>query len=94
MGTPEELAAEERRAQKVRHFVDIATSLIMQAQMTRADAEALVATVRGRILELFPDGEATYELIYAPRFRRLIREFTPAPTTTRGVVVPFPRANS
>ena len=28
------------------------------------------------MLALFPDKEATYELILAPRFRRLIAEFT------------------
>ena len=78
MGTPELLADEARRAQKVRHFVDIATSLIMQSAMTRAEAEILVATVRERILDLFPDGGETYQLIYAPRFRRLIAEFTTA----------------
>ena len=90
MATREQLADEAARAQKVRHLVDLATSLIMQSGMTRRDAETLVQTVRERILALFPDGEQTYELIYAPRFRRLIDEFAHAEPHPRGVVITFP----
>jgi hypothetical protein len=87
--TPEQLADETRRARKVRQLVDIATALIMQSNMTVRDAQALVDNVRGRILALFPDGAGTYELIYAPRFRRLISEYTS--DRPRGVVITFPR---
>ena len=90
MASREQLADEARRAQKVRQVVDIATNLIMQSSMTRPDAESLVAAVRERILTLFPDGEEAYEIIYAPRFRRLLDEFAPAPFGRRGVVSPFP----
>jgi hypothetical protein len=61
----------------------------MQSGMTRKDAETLVVNVRERILHLFPDGEETYELIYAPRFRRLIDEFAKADPRQKGVVLPF-----
>jgi len=73
--TPEELDDEARRARKMRHIVDIATNLLMQSDMTHREAVVLVRWVRQWILELFPDGEHTYELIYAPRFTRLIHEF-------------------
>jgi hypothetical protein len=86
----DQLDEEARRAQKVRQVVDIATNLIMQSSMTRRDAESLVAAVRERVLGLFPDGEEAYELIYAPRFRRLLDEFAPAPADRQGIVVPFP----
>jgi hypothetical protein len=86
----DQLDDEARRAQKVRQIVDIATNLIMQSSMTHGDAESLVAAVRERVLGLFPDGEETYELIYAPRFRRLLDEFAPAPSGRRRVVLPFP----
>ena len=86
--TPEQLADEARRARKVRQLVDIATALIMQSNLTRDDAEGLVAGIRERILGLFPDGEQTYELIYAPRFKRLICEY--ARGRPPGVVIPFP----
>jgi len=90
LATREQLADEAARAQKVRHLVDLATSLIMQSGMTRRDAETLVQTIRERILHLFPDGEQTYELIYAPRFSRLIDEFARAEPRSTGVVIPFP----
>jgi hypothetical protein len=90
VATREQLAEEAARAQKVRHLVDLATSLIMQSGMSRRDAETLVQTVRERILALFPDGEQTYELIYAPRFRRLIDEFARVEPRSTAVVIPFP----
>jgi len=86
--TTEQLADEALRARKVRQLVDIATALIMQSNMTVDDAESLVQSVRGRILALFPDGAETYELIYAPRFRRLINGY--ALHRHPGVVIPFP----
>lgn len=63
----------------------------MQSGMTRKDAESLVAMVRERILHLFPDGEETYELIYSPRFKRLIDEFAHGDARPRSVVIPFPK---
>jgi hypothetical protein len=94
MATPEQLADEAIRARKVRHLVDLATSLIMQAQMTQRDAEQLVAIVRERILTLFPGAEDTYELLYARRFRRLIDEFARPNSAASGVIIPFPTGRS
>jgi hypothetical protein len=87
MATREQIADEARRAWKVRQLVDIASSLIMQSNMTRRDAEALIQQVRGQILQLFPQGADTYELVYAPRFRRLLDEFTEP--EDGAVVIPF-----
>jgi hypothetical protein len=87
--TREQLDDETARVRKVRHLVDLATSLIMQSRMTRHEGEELVAAVRERILNLFPDGEETYELVYARRFRRLIDEFAQPVSLQRGVVTPF-----
>ena len=66
----------------------------MQAQLTRRDAEQLVAAVRERILGLFPGAEETYELLYARRFKRLIDEFAKPTPVPRGVVIPFPTNRS
>lgn len=78
MATQQQLADEALRARKVRQIVDIASCVIMQSNMTRDAADALVHSVRERVLTLFPDGEQAYELIYAQRFRRLIDEFVQA----------------
>ena len=61
----------------------------MQSSLSQADAELLVENVRERILGLFPDGADTFELVYSPRFKRLIGEFTSPGTERRGVVLPF-----
>lgn len=57
--------------------------------MTRREAEQLVDAMRERILSLFPGRDATYELIYARRFRRLIDEFARPDHVSPGSVIPF-----
>ena len=68
-------AEEDRRARQLRMVVDLASSVIVQGGIGREEAEALVAATRRRALELFPGKEDTFDLILAPRFARLIREF-------------------
>ena len=95
MTDPDLIADEARRARKVRQVVDIATAFILQSAMSRSEAEAVVAHAREVILQLFPDGEQVYEVVYARRFRRLIDECTPAiGPQTRGVVIPFPSSHA
>jgi hypothetical protein len=89
VATLEQLADETRRVRKVRQLVDISTSLIVQSNLSRGEAELLVESVRDRILNLFPDGATTYEVVYARKFRRLIDQFATSPAERRGVVVPF-----
>jgi len=67
----------------------------MQSGLGRSEAEALATHARLAILDLFPGCEETFEIIYAPRFRRLVEEFTrPVPADRRGVVIPFPPPQS
>jgi len=47
-----------------------------------------VAAARKQVLALFPDKEATFDLILAPRFARLVAEFA----QPSGRVLPFRRA--
>lgn len=90
MATREEIEDEARRARRVRRIVDITSNLIMQSAMRRSEAEALVGAARRQVLELFPGRDETYDIVYAPRFRRLVDEFT-LPDPPLGVVVPFPQ---
>jgi hypothetical protein len=66
---------EQRRLRRLRAVVDLTTAVLMQGRLTPQEALEIVAAARQRALELFPDKEATYELILAPRFERLMREF-------------------
>ena len=68
-------AEDDRRARQLRVIVDFTSSVIVQGGLSLAEAEALVAATRRRALELFPGKEDTFDLILAPRFARLIREF-------------------
>ena len=56
-------------------LVDLTANVIMQGRLTRGEAERLVEALRRKALELFPGKEETYELIYRPRFERLVNEF-------------------
>jgi len=86
-GERERALQEERsRLRELRTVVDLTANVIAQGKLTRSEAEALVAATRRRVLAMFPDKEATYELVLAPRFARLVSEYTrPAAT-----VIPFP----
>jgi hypothetical protein len=91
MTRAELLADEATRARKVTQIVDIATALITQSEMSRAEAEALVEYARAAILELFPGSTQTFEVVYAQKFRRLVDECTPPPVPhPPAVVIPFP----
>jgi hypothetical protein len=69
------VADEGRRLRYLRAIVDLTTNVLVQGHLSRREAERLVAATKRRALELFPDKEGTYDLILAPRFARLIREF-------------------
>ena len=92
MGTvvdPVAMAEEQRRADALRLIVDVASALIRQGRLSRPEGEALVATTRRRALELFPEKGSVFDLVLAPRFARLLDEFTLVPRAGR--VLPFPR---
>jgi hypothetical protein len=81
------LADERRRLRQLRMIVDLTCNVLMQGRLPRDEAEDLVAAARRRALQLFPDKEETYELILAPRFARLVREF--ASPKKDGALRPF-----
>jgi hypothetical protein len=75
MATPEEIREENRRMRILRIIVDLTTMILMQGDISRQEALELVRVTKQKILQLFPDKEATYDLIYKPRFERLLRQF-------------------
>jgi hypothetical protein len=83
---PAEIAEEQRRAERLRRLVDVTCAVLRQGHLTRAEAEALVADTRRRALELFPGKGDVFDLVLAPRFRRVQDEFC-APAGSR--VLPF-----
>jgi len=102
MADPAAVAEEQARADRLRRMVDVACAVLRQGRLPRAEAEALVADTRREALALFPDKEDVFDLVLAPRFRRIVEEFctrgrsvSPPPEgsdlTRRGRVLPFRR---
>ena len=74
MSTREELEEEDRRVRQLRIAVNLALSVIGQTDLTLGQAQEMVAATRGMALRLFPGKELAFDLIYLPRFRRLLAE--------------------
>lgn len=72
--TEDDFKEENRRIRHLRRLVDFTLALIAQSNMPLEEAYRLVAAVRQQALRLFPGKEETFDLIYKPRFRRLITE--------------------
>jgi hypothetical protein len=66
------LEEEERRLRRVRLLVDLTAAVIRSRPLLRGEAEQAVDQLRDRVLELFPDKGAVFDLVYRARFRRLI----------------------
>lgn len=75
MATPEEIREENRRMRILRMLVDVTTAILIQGIVSRREAQDLIQSTKGKILQLFPGQEETYNLIYKPRFERLLRQF-------------------
>ena len=75
MVDPAAAAEEQARADRLRRTVDVACAVLRQGRLARAEAEALVADTRRRALALFPDKGDVFDLVLAPRFRRILDEF-------------------
>ena len=74
MATKAEILEENRKVRRLQRVVDLVMSVLYKSDIPVEEASALVAATRQFALRLFPDKERTYDLIYKPRFRRLMAE--------------------
>lgn len=72
---PEELYDEFLKMQQLKFLVDHTAFMIMTRPLTQEYIQILLKETHDKVLELFPDKEDTYNLIYGSRFKRLIEEF-------------------
>lgn len=72
--SPQALAEEEQKMRRLRVVVDLAAAVLQQGNLSITEAVALIRAVKKQVLYLFPDKEATFDLIYKPRFERLVKE--------------------
>ncbi len=66
------LVEEEKRL--LRWIVDLNQAVLMQADVTLREAFDIIGETRKAVLALFPDKGDVFDLIYAPRFKRIIKE--------------------
>ena len=74
MGKQKEILEENCKVRRLQIVVDLVTNVIRQSEMPVEEALEMVCSTRRYALRLFPDKEFTYDLIYEPRFRRLLSE--------------------
>ena len=68
----EELKEENRKIKRLRFIVDFSIAYIQQSQISLEEAIDVVEAVKKQSLRLFPGKEDAFEIIYRPRFRRII----------------------
>ena len=69
-----QIEEENRRLRTLRFLVDFSLAYLAQTKLSLEEAQAVVQGVKKQALRLFPDKAETFDLIYLPRFQRLLRE--------------------
>jgi len=72
--TVKELAEEQRKLNKLRFVVDFTAAMLRSGQLSTLEKLRLTRATRAFVLKIFPGKEETYDLIYKPRFDRIINE--------------------
>ncbi|MEJ2009005.1 MAG: hypothetical protein P8Z30_12765 [Acidobacteriota bacterium] len=74
MATEAEICEEARKVRRLQVVVDLVMSTLRQTDMPIEEASEMVAATRRYALQLFPDKAHTFDLIYRPRFQRVLSE--------------------
>lgn len=74
MTTEAEVLEENRKVRRLQLVVDLVMNVLRQSDIPVEEAAELVAQTRRFALNLFPDKGNTYDLIYQPRFQRILAE--------------------
>jgi len=69
-----EIREENRKIRFLRYLVDFSLLSIQQDALTLEEVLRVVEDVKRAACNLFPGKEETFELIYRPRFNRVIQE--------------------
>ena len=74
MASQEEILEENRKVRRLQIVVNLVLNLVAQSDIPVEEASELVARTRQFALNLFPDKELAYDIIYQPKFKRLMAE--------------------
>jgi len=78
------LKEEEQKLRRLRFIVDLTEATLMQSCLTLRECLDLTEQTKKAALALFPDKETVFDLIYLPRFRRIIEERFTIPGSLSG----------
>ncbi len=70
----DEAAEEQKKVRRLRFMVDFSLEYIRTQKLDHDQALLVVEGVKRFALGLFPDKEETFDIVYAPRFKRLLNE--------------------
>jgi hypothetical protein len=71
---PAAIAAEQLKMQRLKALVDLTSAVLYQSNYTVAEGYTIISNCKKAVLELFPENEHTFDLIYKPRFERIVHE--------------------
>ena len=74
MSDEKEIAEENRKIRRLRFIFDFSMEYIRTQPVTHDQALTVVEGVRKLALDLFPGKEEAFDIIYAPRFKRLLNQ--------------------
>jgi len=69
-----ELLIEQQKITQLRRIIDVTCALLGQSHVSFLEACGLIREAKALALQLFPDKEETFELLYRRRFARIIAE--------------------
>ena len=72
--TKAEIDEESRRVRRLRIVVNLSLSLIAQGDLPYEEAQEMLSAAKRLAEHLFPGKGDVFDLIYRPKFRRLINE--------------------
>ena len=78
------LKEEEKKIRRLRFLVDLAEAVLMQSEMSLRESLDLMENTKKAALCLFPGKDFVYDLVYTPRFRRIINERFTVPGSLSG----------
>ncbi len=70
----ENVVEENKKVRRLRFMVDFTLEYIRTQRLSHDQAILVVEGVKRFALGLFPDKEETFDIVYAPRFKRLLNE--------------------
>ncbi|MEJ2696967.1 MAG: hypothetical protein P8013_10000 [Candidatus Sulfobium sp.] len=76
---------EEKRMRRLRSIINLTEAVLTQSGFSLPEALQLMENTKKAALSLFPDKEFVYDLVYTPRFRRILEERFTIPGSLSGM---------